>query len=78
MDQASQSVEAGKDENDRRDRAMQFPDVVAQSFVVGVKRRNRKQAEEIIATHIDEEDADEHHGDQKCVERVMHRFRQGL
>lgn len=56
MDQASRCVQAGKDENDRRDRAMQFPGIVAECLVAGIERRNGKQAEETIAAHIDEKD----------------------
>jgi len=77
MDQASRSVEAGKDENDRRDRAMQFPDIVAQSFVVG-SNAETETGRRIVAPHIDKENANEHHDDQKSVERIMHCFRQAL
>ena len=37
-----------------------------------------KETEETIATRIDENNADEHHSDQKSIKRTVHGFRQGL
>jgi len=61
MDQAGRGMQAGQNKNDRRDRAVQFLNIVAQRFVARIKSRYSEQAKKTVAAHPDEEEANRHH-----------------
>jgi hypothetical protein len=47
MDQAGRGMKAGQNKNDRRDRAVQFLNIVAQRFVARIKSRHSEQAKKL-------------------------------